>query len=46
MVNLPAFTLEKDMNPLVTISNPYCGNLPNPHPQLGLTVRAAMVTMA
>jgi hypothetical protein len=45
MVNLPAFTLEKDMDPLVAISDPNCGNLSDSHPQLGLTVCAAMVSV-
>jgi hypothetical protein len=45
MVNLPAFTLEKNMDPLVAISDPNCSNLPDPHPQLGLTVCAAMVSV-
>jgi hypothetical protein len=45
MVNLPAFTLEKDMDPLVAISDPNCGNLSDPHLQLGLTVCAAMVSV-
>ena len=43
MVNLPAFTLEKNMDPLVAISDPNRGNLSDPYPQLGLTVCAAMV---
>jgi hypothetical protein len=45
MVNLPTFTLEKDMDPLVAISDLNCGNLPDPHPQLGLTVCPAMVSV-
>jgi hypothetical protein len=45
MVDLSAFTPKKNMDPSVTISNLNCGNILDPHPQLGLTICAAMVSV-
>jgi hypothetical protein len=45
MVNFPTFSQEKYMDSLVAISHPKCGNLPDSHLQLGLTICATMISV-
>ena len=45
MINLPTLSAQKNMNPLVTVSNSYGGNLPDSHTKGGLLVAFALVTV-